>query len=88
MQNAPIYSRNITNETSSYVFDASNLRTIGLVYNTDLDSYICSNGTGDSCADEYDRQTTIFRENDHGTRILPAAVEDAYNLPMVSVQHD
>lgn len=88
MQNAPIYSRNTTNDTSTYVFDANNLRYLDLVYNTDHDSYICSNGTGDQCTDSYDRQTTIYRENDHGERILPVAVESAYNLPTVSVQHD
>ena len=32
MQNAPVFSGNITNETSSYIYDANNLRTIGLIY--------------------------------------------------------
>jgi hypothetical protein len=55
MQNSPIFSGNITNETSSYIYDANNLRTISLIYQSDRDSYICSNGTGDTCVDPYDR---------------------------------
>jgi len=53
-----------------------------------MNSFICFNGTGtDDCNDSYDRANTIFRENDHGTRILPAAVCNAYNLPTTTTQH-
>ena len=67
MQNAPIFSHNITNETSSFVFDSGNLRTLSLVYKDDGDSFICSNGVGETaCPDSADREDTIYRENDHG----------------------
>lgn len=53
-----------------------------------MSSFICYNGTGaDDCNDSYDRANTIFRQNDHGTRILPVAVTNAYNLPTTTTQH-
>jgi hypothetical protein len=55
VQNAPVFSRDTTNQTSSYIFDANNLRTVGLVYSKDDDSYICILGVGDACTDISDR---------------------------------
>lgn len=55
MQNAPTYSTNSTNDTSSFVFDENNVRYLNLTAEEDGTSYICYNGTGATCTDAYNR---------------------------------
>jgi len=74
-----VYSGNSTDNDSSFIYDANNLRYINLTTSPDGDSYICANGTGETnCWDSEDRVATIFRENEPGLLILPVAVEQAY----------
>lgn len=70
MQNAPSFSLNITNTTSTYTFDENNVNYLELQYVLDGTSYICYNGTGeDNCTDSYNRQYTLERELNPGQRL-------------------
>merc|ERR1712166_1565906 len=55
MQNAPSYSTNSTNLTSTYTFDENNVRYLNLTADDQGTSYICYNGTGATCTDSYNR---------------------------------
>jgi hypothetical protein len=80
MQNAPSFSLNITNTTSTYTFDENNVNYLELQYVLDGTSYICYNGTGDACTDSYNRQTTLARELNPGQRLQNQPVGQAYQM--------
>ena len=86
MQNAPSRSGNYTNTTSTYTYDENNVVYRNLSINEEGSSYICYNGTGDTCGymlppyKYYNAQVTLLRENQPGQRIEPIPVGQAYNM--------
>lgn len=87
MQNAPTYSTNSTNLTFTYTFDENNVRYLNLTADADATSFICYNGTGDTCSDSYNRQTTIHREINPGQKLEPVPVGQAFQLPVSAEQY-
>lgn len=57
VQNKP----NSTNETTAYILDTAGLHWIDL--NLNGSSLICINGTGEVCADQYNKYNTTIRTN-------------------------
>jgi len=87
MQNAPVYSVNTTNTTSTYVFDENNVMFLNLTFLEDGTSSICLRGRGDECYGEYNKFATVERELNPGQMLDVTNVAQAYGLPVGAEQY-